>query len=362
MSLSYEEQEEILSEFPTNIKLSYANITHKKVSNSDIIMAIPRGNKCFIWFTEYNDENTCFLMEIGDMNKIKKVQRIHLEYNVELVYNTIFYGTLFYEKKTRLFSIEDIFYYKGQNTTQCNWIDKFSIITKMLQTDFTNIVKESKTSFLRFGVPLFSKNLEELNLLTKEVNYRIDTFQYRLFQKVGYYLYTPFEKIDSFLKSDYNNKNDKGNTDKGNNDLTQRTSSNETKQQITTSKIQVQNGSKREIVFKIKPDIQNDIYYLYCVDDLGVEKIYDIALIPNFKTSVMMNTLFRNIKENDNLDKLEESDDEEEFESDDPLRFVYLEKTYNMICRFNPKFKKWFPLRVVEENKHIVQEKELAIR
>jgi hypothetical protein len=361
MSLSYEEQQEILSEFPTNIKLSYANITHKKVSNSDIIMAIPRGNKCFIWFTEYNDENSCFLMEIGDSNKIKKVQRIHLEYNAELVYNTIFYGTLFYEKKTRLFAIEDIFYYKGQNTTQCNWIDKFSIITKMLQMDLACIVKGAKTPFLHFGFPLFSKNLEDLILLTKEVNYRIDTFQYRLFQKVGYYLYTPFEKIGSFLKCDYNSKNDKGNNDKGNNKLILQDSVlNETKY-ITSSKIQVQNSSKREIVFKIKPDIQNDIYYLYCLDDLGIEKIYDIALIPNFKTSVMMNKLFRNIKENDNLDKLEESDDEEEFENEDPMRFVYLEKTYNMICRFNHKFKKWFPLKLVEGNKPIVQEKELSL-
>jgi len=361
MSLSYEEQQEILSEFPTNIKLSYANITHKKVSNSDIIMAIPRGNKCFIWFTEYNDENSCFLMEIGEANKIKKVQRIHLEYNAELVYNTIFYGTLFYEKKTRLFAIEDIFYYKGQNTTQCNWIDKFSIITKMLQMDFACIVKGAKSPFLHFGFPLFSKNLEDLILLTKEVNYRIDTFQYRLFQKVGYYLYTPFEKIGSFLKGDYNSKNDKGNNDKGNNNLILQDSVLNEPKYNTSSKIQVQNSSKREIVFKIKPDIQNDIYYLYCLDDLGIEKIYDIALIPNFKTSVMMNKLFRNIKENDNLDKLEESDDEEEFENEDPMRFVYLEKTYNMICRFNHKFKKWFPLKLVEGNKPIVQEKELSL-
>jgi superfamily II DNA/RNA helicase len=40
---------------------------------------------------------------------------------------------------------------------------------------------------------------------------------------------------------------------------------------------------------------------------------YDVAFIPDYSTSVMMNKLFRNIKENQNLDALEESDDEEEF-------------------------------------------------
>ena len=51
-------------------------------------------------------------------------------------------------------------------------------------------------------------------------------------------------------------------------------------------------------------DIDNDSSVTY----------YDIACIPDYKTSVMMNSLFRDIKENRNLDFLEESDSEEEFE------------------------------------------------
>ena len=35
-------------------------------------------------------------------------------------------------------------------------------------------------------------------------------------------------------------------------------------------------------------------------------------MIPDYKTSVFMNDLFRTIKENKNLDLLEESDDEED--------------------------------------------------
>jgi hypothetical protein len=52
---------------------------------------------------------------------------------------------------------------------------------------------------------------------------------------------------------------------------------------------------------------------------------------------VFMNSLFRNIKENSNLDLLEESDDEDE---DD---FVYLDREYKMRCKYNKQFKKWIP-------------------
>ena len=54
-----------------------------------------------------------------------------------------------------------------------------------------------------------------------------------------------------------------------------------------------------------------------------------------------------NIKENANLDSLEESDSEDEFENDRVDKFVYLDREYTMTCAYNHKFKKWVPLRVV---------------
>ena len=100
-------------------------------------------------------------------------------------------------------------------------------------------------------------------------------------------------------------------------------------------------NSVNERVFKIKPDIQNDIYI---IDNTSKEEFLHI---PDYKTSVMMNKLFRIIKENNNLDALEESDDEEEFEDDKFDKHVFLDKSFNMLCRFNHKFKKWMPVKVV---------------
>jgi len=60
-----------------------------------------------------------------------------------------------------------------------------------------------------------------------------------------------------------------------------------------------------------------------------------------------MNNLFRKIKENSNLDLLEESDDEEEFENTAIDKFVYLQKKVRMKCIYNSMFNKWLPVKIV---------------
>jgi len=54
----------------------------------------------------------------------------------------------------------------------------------------------------------------------------------------------------------------------------------------------------------------------------------------------MMNSLFRNIKENRNLDALEESDDED----DALIPLVDLNKWARMSCAFIARFKRWQPI------------------
>ena len=112
-------------------------------------------------------------------------------------------------------------------------------------------------------------------------------------------------------------------------------------------------------MFLVKPDIQNDIYYLYCLDHNLKEEQNSIAHVPDYNTSVMMNKLFRIIKENNNLDALEESDDEEEFENEDISKFVHLDKSHKMVCQFNHKFKKWTPVKLANEDNKIITSYEL---
>jgi len=96
--------------------------------------------------------------------------------------------------------------------------------------------------------------------------------------------------------------------------------------------------------FHVKADIQNDIYYVLHKHDEPITQTTMIAHIPNYKTSVMMNALFRNIKENRNLDALEESDDEDE--TDECSKLVDLDKCVKMECAFNARFKRWHPVAI----------------
>ena len=111
-------------------------------------------------------------------------------------------------------------------------------------------------------------------------------------------------------------------------------------------------------IFKITADIEPDIYNLFIYKD-GTEVFYDIAFIPNYNTSVMMNKLFRKIKENDNLDAIEESDDEEEFQNNKEDKYVYLDISFKMNCEYNSKFKRWIPVSLASRNDNIISIKNL---
>ena len=108
----------------------------------------------------------------------------------------------------------------------------------------------------------------------------------------------------------------------------------------------------------MKAAIQADIYQLYCCveeheheQNTGAAEAdpdpYAIAMVPTYKSSVFLNSLFRTIKENANLDLLEESDAEDDFEDIRPDKFVNLDKVVAMKCVYSSRFKKWQPIAVI---------------
>ena len=111
---------------------------------------------------------------------------------------------------------------------------------------------------------------------------------------------------------------------------------------------------KQKTVFEIKADLQNDIYHLYAFGKKS-EKIYcGISYIPSYYTSKYMNSIFRNIKENKNLDSLEESDDEEDFQDLRIDKYVDLKKIESFECEFKPKFRRWVPIQKINGRGKII--------
>jgi hypothetical protein len=104
-------------------------------------------------------------------------------------------------------------------------------------------------------------------------------------------------------------------------------------------------GMVRRAVFRVRPSTQTDVYHLHADDARA--SLVGAAHIPDYKTSVWMNALFRNIKENRNLDAIEESDDEEEFEDVRPDKYVDLKRERRIECVYHRRFRKWVPMKPV---------------
>jgi len=298
--MNQKEKKSIIQEFPT-FELSYEKKIHKKVLTSNLYMAIPKGPKYFIWFTNYKGLNRCFLMKLKNKRIVNvEIKRYSFDKMLTIGSGTVLYGTLFNTQGINKFTIEDIYFYCGKSVKFYKMIDKLNIYNQLLNQK----IKPSfynKYDFL-IMLPIMTNTYDTCVELIDKCDYTVYSIQQRLLFKNRVYLNEICKKKEKIIN---------------------------------------------EMEFLVKPDITNDIYNLYCVDkESKTDKYIGNALIMSYKISVLMNNLFRNIKENDNLDLLEESDDEEEFEDISEDKFVDLSKQYTMTCKFNTKFKLWEPIKV----------------
>jgi hypothetical protein len=226
---------------------------------------------------------------------------------------TIFYGTVL---TSTSFCIEEIYYYKGNQIKNYSFIDKLKLYNDFFKHDIGYC---DNLGFMRFGLPVIERKSTMSN-----VAYNISYIKYICDNTIinSHVLSEPIEN---------------------------------THLPTTVSK----KRQSQEVIFNVKPHIQTDIYMLHTYHNSKDDYYYGLAYIPTYTSSVMMNSIFRNIKENANLDKLEESDSEEEFENDNVDKFVYLDKSCYMVCVYNTKFKKWVPIKLAEKGAKVISQREM---
>lgn len=309
--LSENEKKRLIRRIP-KIELSYDRILHKKVY-SELYMIIPKGCKTFMWFTYIDDKNVCLIVKLKGKDNIYDIipYKMCFDNHIAIGYiGTILYGTLLSINNKPYFSCENIFYYKDE------FIGNYSLINKIycLKNIFSNHIKQVNfgRNFIIAGLCVCKSKYSEAMDEIKSLPYSTYGIQHHNF------------------------------------------SSNRGALGISLIKEKI----IKEANFKVKADIEADIYNLYCYDPEKKNIPYGIAMIPNYKSSIMMNKLFRDIKENSNLDLLEESDDEEEFENMNEDKFVDLNKTLIMKCVYLHRFKKWQPVEVIKENTKLITYKE----
>ena len=273
-------------------ELSYDFINHNKVY--DLFIAVPFGKKHIIWFTYFNDKNVCVLIHVNHKtNELLSFEIITVAYN-HLLMGTIIYGTIVFYNDVKYFLTENIIYYRSEYINKKSFNTKLSFLENLFENINNNIYTKYQTVI---GSCIMHNNKEKLIESLTFLNYNI------------------------FCILSKNSSN-------------------------TSTRITLFNNNNNNItaIFQIKPEINNDTYTLYIHGSNGIVP-YQKAFIPDYKTSVFMNKHFRIIKENDNLDLLEESDDEDEFENIDEDKYVYLDRTFNFECKYNSRFKKWVPFK-----------------
>lgn len=301
MILTLDEKQKLVEKMPY-FELSYDNVLHKKVPANFFIL-IPKGKKALLWFTFYKNQNICFVLELDSNNNINNIYTVSYSFNSELAYNTILHGTIVNVDSAVFFTCEDVLFYKNKDVQNKSFSAKICIMKQLFENDIKNTSLFKNNFFIT--LPVIKSSFIEVFYQSQYVEYK----------SYGILCRTEHNIIG----------------------------------------INIIKNETIEAVFKVKADINQDIYNLYCENDIQI----GIAMIPDFKTSVFMNGLFRKIKENVNLDLLEESDDEDEFENVSEDKFVDLNKTLLMKCVYINRFKKWKPLVIVPESSKIITKKQL---
>ena len=287
---------QLMKRFP-KVELSYDNILHKKI-HADYFAIVPRGPKSFMWLTYIGNKNVCIILTLNNKGNVKSVDMYPMSFDKTLSRGTVVYGTLFRMDTQLYFTFENIFYLKGRCVSQYEYIDKLNIFSDLFSYELSQKTYTKKSIIP--GLPIICRNYT----LAED---QLETLLY------------PAYSIQAYTNKRY----------------------------IGTFHILRQ--QKRYANFVVRATHAADIYYLYAKDKFDEEQVHGVAMISTYKNSVMMNSVFRTIKENSNLDYLEESDSESEFENIAEDKFVNLQKFVVMRCEYVKKFHKWRPIVIVED-------------
>ena len=336
MFFTPEEKKFLLNRLPP-FELSYEPKIHKKVYSS-VYYVIPKGPKALVWYTYWKDQHVCLIVRINERGNYSDVQVFPSSFSDDIALGTIIYGTYFLHYNKHYFTCEQLHYYKGLHVGEKSYTERLNILLEMFETHVEQSCYTHNS--LVVGIPVITDTYEKALELMSSLPYK--TYGIGVPHNVLASNAVPAALVPVPAA------------------LVPAPAAPVPVPAALVPVPATPAPLKRFInkaIFKVKPGLAADNYLLYTADD----SLYDTAIISSYKCSVMMNSLFRNIKENTNLDLLEESDDEDEFENTEIDKFVDLEKTFHMECVYSKKFKKWQPVKIVSEKVLPTSLKELPI-
>jgi hypothetical protein len=377
------EAECLLASFP-NTRLSYETTIHKNdnpslFSGGYKCFILPKGKRCIAWVTEWKRNKIVAIIDIVGVNNYQGslspiVRKFHQEngwypgsirmYDAcmdhSLVYGSVFGGVLFRLQPSSpspspdktFFSIHTVYWYKGNPVPSLTLSGHVRLCERIFDECDIRQITYTKQNSIIFGLPILCHSDKDMHVIAPELPYPVFAIQYRFENntKVCQRLFQPSEEINKHHIAQIPQIPH----------IIQKPAptpvpipvpmQHQHRPSIRTEFVAPTDEMLTNIqaVFMVRPNIQNDIYELFARSSnnrTGEFVFHNFAHISGYKTSVMMNRVFRNIIENERLDAQEESEDEAEFENTDPDKYVSLHKEFLMMCRFNKRFCRWVPIQ-----------------
>ena len=375
--LTTEESDTLLSGFPVT-RLSYEVSIHKNDTQYSAAMRdaknytyfiLPKGRRSVAWATEWKRKRIFVIIDIerainvhgrggggggGGGDERPFIRRFYQEngwypgkvrifdacFDRTLVYGTVFGGIMFRKPNfdTPLFSIHAVYWFQGNLIQPLSGFQHIALCEELFHRNNIRQVSYTKENSVIFGLPVLCNTERDAEYIIPTLPYETFAIQYRnlttshTFQIILYNAPRGQPKTQPVVIPVPRNISDRP--------PVRRLFVPQQDEMLTNI----------QAVFIVRPNLQNDIYELFVMPDLHRQHMppvfHNFALIPNFKTSVFMNRLFRNIIENERLDTMEESEDEADFENIEHDKYVALSKEYIMTCRFHKRFCKWVPIEI----------------
>ena len=277
-------------------QLSHGVDRHSKVAG-DAFMVAPRGKRVLVHYGRVGSQDSCSIWELDRHGRASR-GCIHLAcFSHRLAAGTLLVGTQVCPETTVL--VEEVVQWLGQPVGDSTQRAQFG----MLDTLFNRLTKRPpSTSFLDIALPVWCANEAEA----------LGRLQEAVYPTRGVLAYAV---------------NRRGHRPVG----------------VPQARKTVTGGASTRAVLVGTAELAADAYRLSALGDEGTLVDIGPASVPDIKTSVFMNSMFRSIRENGNLDLLEESEDEEEFELVDADRFVALGRRVLLECTYDSRRGRWLP-------------------
>jgi hypothetical protein len=369
-----------LEEFPIcnnhhqsqNKNTELAAAKEKKPINAALV-AIPMGKKFFIW-TTFNDEmlvaaanqrnEACYLLELNSRRCIVSARKLELaasaSYDVDSAipdYGSVFLATA----QNSVLFIEDVFIYRGHSTVKLPYGTRLGYIYEFMQKKQRALVGQRLVLPTHWPASLIG-DFEAV----KPPGYPVYQYQIRYLTTHEIIYNASLDKPvtcvtcvtpeNTIVSSSSSSSLDKPVKQEETSETLETSETPENTIVSLVSSIPSKNPQqfrpqfrkpayKSPAVFAVTPDEQYDVYHLHAYRNSQEPRVQiGVAGIPSLHLSALLNRLFRNIRENDNIDYVEESEDEDDFEE---AVYTFKDRVLLMECTFDAKTKKWVPGRAV---------------